>query len=165
MTTKTKNNNNTILKNIADAFGIQTTSTEAIPSTIATDIQPIVNVGNIFSTVVKSSTCTNSLATNMYTTPATQDFYLTGASLSVIKDTTATSLFSFIQVTLADNTTCNILQLPGITLTAQSASISISLPFPVKLARGLSVYVQNGTNVGNVTSSATITGYVNSLST
>jgi hypothetical protein len=79
----------------------------------------------------------------------------------MIKDVTATSLFSAINIFLEEAPTVSreLLIIYGLTLTPQSGVISISFPYPIKIARGTALSVSNSTNVGNVTSAGTIIGY------
>ena len=49
--------------------------------------------------LVKFGQCSNATATIMYTLPAGMQFYIIAANLNVIKDVTATSVASSIQIT------------------------------------------------------------------
>jgi hypothetical protein len=124
-------------------------------------IQPVVEVGRRHINIIRNATATNSTSASIYTTPADKDFYLTSASLSVIKDVTAVSVRSDIQAFGADDgITRQILTISGITLTPQSETISISLPFPFLVKRNTSITTNNTSATANIVQSATITGYV-----
>lgn len=111
--------------------------------------------------IIRRAAATNTTNTTIYTTPDDQDFYLVGANLGMIKDATATSIVSRINVTLADGLNVNLLEIPGLTLTAQSAQLTQSWPLPgIKLKRGSAIAVQNTTATANVTAIACIQGYL-----
>lgn len=142
--------------------GIQV-SKDRIPTELAEKVVPVLEVNPKLlrnCNIVKSTSAVNSTSGTLYTTPTNQDFYLCAAELSVIKDATATSTSSTITCTPKGGAASIILRIMGLTLTAQENSISISLRFPILLERGTTITVTNSTNVGNVSSSGTIFGYV-----
>jgi len=107
---------------------------------------------------VKRTTLTNASNATIYTTPADKDFYLTSAQLSIIKDVTATSIFTIITAVIG-GATREILMLPGFTLTVQNQTTSIAYTIPIKLDRNTNIAISHSTNVANITGTACITGY------
>ncbi len=155
------NYNSNLTKEIADVGKLQL-SRDKIPNEFADKIIPVVDVNPKHSRYVnfmRTLTLLNGTTGTMYTAPLDKDTYLVGAQLSVIKDATATSLISQIAGTLEDGNGFQLLSLNGFTLTAQDKCVSISLNNPIKLQRGSTVRVTNGTNVANVSASAVILGY------
>lgn len=123
---------------------------------------PVVDVtpwNNKSADIVRFNVATNSTTSTIYTTPSNQDFYLTGAVLSTIKDATATSTNSGLNVVI-NGQTLALLSISSLTLTAQNQTVSLSLSVPVKIDRGTNITVTNGTNVANVTSRGNIVGFV-----
>jgi len=108
--------------------------------------------------IVRMNQASNATTATIYTTPTDKDFYLCSYSHNVIKDATSTSTFSNINVTV-DGAVQQISRIVSITLTAQNIGYATSLAIPIKLDRGTTITVTNSTNVANVTSCASITGY------
>jgi len=109
--------------------------------------------------VVKNATAINATSGTIYTTPADQDFYLTGATLSVIKDVTATSLNSSVKVTI-NGEVRSLLRISSLTTTVQSECMTMDYPTPIKIDRNTNITVENGTNNANISSNGTIVGFV-----
>jgi len=109
--------------------------------------------------IVGQIQATNATSATIYTTPTDKDFFLTGASCSVIKDVTATSVLTRINFTLFTGEARSVLAIPGLSLTAQSECLSMDFICPIQLKRGTTITVSNSTNVGNVTSNGMIIGY------
>jgi len=126
---------------------------------IRDEILPVI-VMNTTSQILKWGSAINSTSGTIYTLPTDKDFYLTGATLGMLKDATATSILT--NLTCRDsvgNVASTLLAIPGLTLTAQSGNASITLAHPLKLMRGSAITVANSTSVGNVSAYGTITGF------
>ena len=131
------------------------------PTKINDSVQPVININPKDyrrCNIIKRASALNSTSATIYTTPTDKDFYLVGATLSLIKDATSTSTYSALDVTI-NGARGEIIYIPTITLTAETQSLSISLPFPILVDRNTTIRVLNGTNVANITSSGTIVGY------
>jgi len=148
-----KNYNLSINQDLNRIFDLKGENTAEVADFIqpVREIEPRINIA-------RSASAINSTAGTIYATPSDKDFYLTSASLSVIKDVTSTSLRSDVQVVI-DGVTQSVLRISGITLTVQADSISQSYPISIKVDRGTNITVTNTTNVGNVTASGCIQGY------
>lgn len=92
----------------------------------------------------------------LHTTPTTGDFYLTSLCLSMIKDNTSTSVSSSIEVTVG-GVAINIVEIRGVTLTAQSDTIVMSFPIPIKCDRNTTIRMVH--NAAVAASAACIQGY------
>jgi len=123
-------------------------------------VQPVFEVGNKVAHIAKEIVATNATSATIYTTPADQDFYLTNCTLSVTKDATATSIKSGIYVSVEGVAALTVATITGITLTAQQEAISCNFYPPIKIDRNYAITVRNSTNVGNITTGATIQGYL-----
>lgn len=134
--------------------------TNLSPSNVAGQVIPVININPKHSrrcNITRATSATGSSGT-IYTAPTDKDFFIVACSLSVCKDVTATSTNSDINVTI-DGATNPILSIAGLTLTAQSESVSLCFNSPIKIDRGTSVTISNTTNVANIRTRGTITGY------
>lgn len=153
-------NNSELFKELKDGSKLQQL-TDIVPSQLQNIVVPVMEVNPKLlrrCNIVRSLDLTNSSNATIYTVPADRDFFLCGATLSVIKDVTATSVKSRIEI-FASGIVTNILTIVGLSLTVQSETISSFLPFPVRIDKGSIIKLSNSTNVANVTSSACICGY------
>jgi hypothetical protein len=154
--------NSELTKEIIDGARLQT-GTSVIPSELGQTVVPVMEVNPRllrFANILKSATGNNSTSSTIYTTPVDKDFYLTGASLSVIKDVTATSVQTAINVVPIGFTTgSNICVLAGITLTPQTLAVSQNFNPPLKIARNTVIATTNSANTANIRAEASIVGY------
>lgn len=135
---------------------------DKMPDELGGQVVPTCEVNPRFtspSLFCKANTAANATSQTIYTTPADADFYLVACQLSMIKDAGATSTHSSLNL-YVDGVAQNILSIPGITLTAQNQSISLSFPRPLKIDRNTIIAVQNGTNNANVLARASVTGFI-----
>lgn len=135
---------------------------DKMPSELAEKIIPVMEVNPKLlrrCNIIKNVQAANSTGATVYTIPATQDFYLVACSLSLIKDATATSVLTTLRGTI-EGVVTNILAIPGITLTAQQDSMTLSFPYPLKIDRGTSITITHSTNVANILTNAGIIGYL-----
>jgi hypothetical protein len=135
------------------------TNVDKIPNAI-----PTIEVGlkNSKELLCANTSNTNSTPINMITTPLDRDFYICGASLSTIKDVTATSALCTLDVTI-NGQTAVLLSIAGLTLTVQSSTISQTFKNPIKIDRGTIVRITNSTATGNFRSSACIQYYLDEV--
>jgi len=153
--------NTDLTKAIAREAGVQT-ARDNIPSQIAEKVVPVIDVTprqNRVCDIVRLGACSNATSATIYTTPADRDFYLVGASISVIKDITSTSTTSNLRVTI-NGVAQSLLSISTATLTIQTAQNSISLPVPIKCDRNSTITLTSDTNVANFKIQGTIIGYV-----
>jgi len=148
-----QNNNSSISQDLNRIFDLKGESTNFVSDIIV----PVVNVSPVINNI-KNAGATNATSATVYTTPTDKDFYLTNATISVIKDVTSTSAGSTVRV-FVNGVQSIILDLAGITLTPQTLSQTMSFVPPIKLDRGSVVVVTNGTNVANIKTDCSILGY------
>ena len=153
--------NSRTIQELREAAALQV-GKDAIPTTLATQIVPVMEVNPKLlrhCDVVKRNQAVNATSATIYTTPATQDFYLVSACVTLIKDATATSTFSRINAVVL-GATASFCEIASLTLTAQSETVSMTFPRPIKIDRNTAITVTNTTNVGNVTAAACIVGFI-----
>lgn len=110
-----------------------------------------------YANIVRTGTASNATTATIYTTPSDADFYMTSVTISMIKDATATSVYSGVNFFI--NGVVYNFRIDGFTLTAQADSLHCALPAPVKVDRNTAITAINSTNVANVTCRAVITGF------
>jgi len=148
--------NTGILKNLSDFWRLKG---DELPDQLDEVVVPVFDVmppANLIRTVSANNT---GAAQTIYTVPADQDFYLTSATLSLIKDATSTSTGTQIKVTI-DGTARNILYIASITLTAQQAQMTQAYRFPIKVDRGTNITLEHSAGVANILGIATIQGFL-----
>jgi hypothetical protein len=153
--------NSELTKEIVIGARLQS-GTGGIPSELADKVIPTMEVNPRLleiCNIIKRGQAINALSATAYTTPTDKDFYLVGATISVIKDVTATSLYARLNVTV-DGTIVSLMEIPGFTVTVQNQSLSISFAYPIKIDRNTTISAVNSTNVANVCTSVNIIGYV-----
>lgn len=134
---------------------------EGFPQNLLPNVQAVIDMTprkHHVCDIVKTASGSGSANNTIYTTPTDCDFYITAITLGVIKDASATSVDSYVTCVIG-GVTSRMISIPGITLTAQSETMSISFPFPIKVDRGTSVVLTNSTNVAVIKSTACIIGY------
>lgn len=111
--------------------------------------------------IVSNLTRTASGAGTMFTTATGKETYITSATLSIIKDAACDAATGEITLYCAiDGTTIRLLTLPCLTLTAQSATVSMAFPRPIKVDEGAALGLASVTfTAGNLVRSAGVTGF------
>jgi len=98
----------------------------------------------------------------IFTTLSDSDFYVTSATLSFIKDAAcdgATGAIAYVYGTV-NGATAFFIRIPGITLTAQSATVAITFKSPIKLDKGTVVAIGGAAYAAGVMCrTATVNGY------
>ena len=136
---------------------------DIVPNQIADKIVPVIDVNPWHNKIAKPFSTLNSLINQLqstaYTCSSVKDTYLTGVTLSMIKDATSTA--TDLRLTVVDEFggTQALLRIAGFTLTAQSVTITHTFPNPLKLKKGSSIMLLSDTNVANITMRSTIQGF------
>lgn len=120
-------------------------------------IQPVIQITRTCN-IVKSTQASNTLTATIYTTPSDKDFYLTSASISMIKDVTATATRSYITA-IIEGSTVAFCDIASFTTTVHNEAMSMTFPVPIKIDKGTNIVITNDTNVANIRSRGTIIGY------
>lgn len=134
------------------------TARDKIPREIASKVVPTFNINNSLTYEAYSAVVSNATNANIFTIPDKTNFFVVGAQLSVIKDGGSTSTSSDINATI-NGTAKQLLRIGGLTGTAQTDSVSISFPYPIKVDSGSTITVNNTTSAANVKATAVIFGY------
>lgn len=134
--------------------------TDAIPRQVIPTIQPTFELKRKVCEVLREGACLNATSATVYTTPSDKDFYLVGGQLSLLKDSTATSVLTSLSVVPdSTGTAQGCILLAGQTLTAQTLSESVVFNPPLKLKRNSNLAIANSTAVANVHARGSIWGY------
>jgi hypothetical protein len=153
-------NNSELFKELKDGIKLQQLR-DVIPSQLADKVVPVMEVNPKLlrrANIVRQTTITNGTTATIYGTPTDKDFFLTTATLTFIKDVTATTTLISLRATV-DGVVQHILTIPSLTLTVHSGEVAISLPSAVKIDKGTNIIIASATNVGNISISGNITGY------
>lgn len=145
--------NSKLLEELNEVAKIQT-SRDKTPNQIADKVVPVIDVNPKHARIINRvavGTCTNATSATAFTTDANRDTYLQGVTLAYIKDATSTALSVSIAVFTEEQGSVTIAQIPCLSLTAASGSLSVMLPVPMKLQRNTACSVRASTNVANVT--------------
>lgn len=111
--------------------------------------------------IVRFATATYAAST-IYTTPATEDFYLTSISFGLAKDATADPPTGTTRIIgTIDGAIQHLLSIPVLTLTASQDVVTMNFTTPIKIDRNTAIQVAAFTSgsLGLLYRSATITGY------
>ena len=152
-----KHNNTSISKQINDVFKPKG---ESMPSEVSDEVSLVYDITPM-TEIVATAEATASTSATIYTTPADRDFFITGFSISHIRDGTATALYFGITAVINGSTTF-LVKIPIRSLLAVTTPPFgyVILPKPLKIDRGTAISVVNDTNVAVVRSIATIYGYL-----
>jgi len=150
-----------VRQRISQALGF--TNPELAPRVIPSYLVPslIANDKVFFANTATgaSGTASNATTTTIHTTSSSYDTYLNSLTLSVAKDATSTSTASAITAVI-NGATVTLASIAGLTLTAQSASITLAFPVPIKLDRSSIIAVTNTTAVANVRAAGSVSFFL-----
>jgi len=137
--------NSQVVSEISNALKIDE-RVEKIPNPI-----PVVEVGikSIKNGLIRGIGLSNSTQITVLTTSAVADTYITGITLSLIKDATSTSTSVDVRCSINGAVT-TLVSIPCFTLTPQITSIYVPFIHPVKLDRGANMTLNSTTNVANI---------------
>lgn len=124
-----------------------------VPRTIGNTIIPVIEVNPkvVKTGAVKTGYRTTSGGVTMLTTPAAQDLYVTDVSFSIIKDAACDLATGPIQITGTINAgQVSLIEIAGITLTAQSNTQQVHFSHPIKMDRNTSISITNQTYTAGV---------------
>lgn len=158
-------NNSETIRELRKAAALQL-GKDNVPTELTNSIVPVIEINprlTRVTNILRSNNFANNTTATIYTTPSDQDFYLTGASLSFIKDATATSTDITLRSTI-NGAVRLILECVSLTLTADSQTTFMSFPIPIKIDRNVTITITSNTAVGNITVGGVIMGYVDEVS-
>jgi len=142
-------------------------STDKIPNQTEDKVRLTYSLNKQYSTFLtgNGSTSTGSNSTTFPTPSAGGEIYLTGVQVSLIKDATcdqATGTMSISVIPEESGIATTLLQVPIITLTAQSHDLLLSLPYPLKLKVGSQGGFTASYTVGTMSRTVRYFGYMTS---
>lgn len=106
-------------------------------------------------------TATSTGSQTIYTTPAEKDFYLTSATVSIIKDATCDMATGAVVILVTVNGVQSaVIGISTLTLTAQSDSVSVSFKYPIKIDRSSTVVMGGTFTAGACVRTGCITGFL-----
>jgi len=133
---------------------------QAPPIECKPDIQPVIEAGPKFTTIIKTlSRTTTSTGTAIYTTPVGKDFYLTFVSLCVTKDANSDNTGVSISI-VNEGERRNIINLCTQSVTAGSHNMALPLPYPVKVDRNTAINIYMTFAAGTMAGNVTIGGFI-----
>jgi len=104
-------------------------------------------------------------AFTIYTTPATQDFYLTGLSFSLTKNAACDSATGYIGIfATIGGATQYLASISTITLTAQDKQVSVEFAHPIKIDRSSTLRLGGVFTAGVMDRTAEIYGFLDEYS-
>lgn len=155
-------NNSTTIQELRQAAAIQA-GKDAIPTNLSNQVVPVIEVNpkllRICTLARRGSTLSNATSATVYTTPADKDFYLVGATLSMIKDVTSQSTLVTLTATV-DGTSAALLVIKGLSLTIGAQTISNNWNFPIKIDRNTNITITSDSGVANIGASGIVQGYI-----
>lgn len=128
------------------------------PTELAAVVQPVYIFNPRYSYVGKVGTGATTASVTIYTTPTAKEFYLTSVWLSYTKDVVCDCTSVSIQV-YVDGATM-YWYLPVQSVTADSAGLSLALPFPLRLDKNSTIKVVGSFTAGAMTKTGSITGFI-----
>jgi hypothetical protein len=140
-------------------------SAGGVPNILAGQIVPVMEVNPRLtrqSGYIRSATQTTTGSFNIFASAsATQETYITGALLTMSKDATCDIADGFITMTLTPygDSGKNIIQIPILTLTAQSIAIPLILSNPIRIQPGSAISISGTFTVGKLLRVGIVYGY------
>jgi hypothetical protein len=156
----TKIYNSSLTKEIVDVAKIQT-SMDSIPSEISEKVVLVADVNPKHArivNIVKYGETSVSGTTDVYSIPSNKEFYLVGFNMSLIKDAACDNISLDLRGVI-NGETVRICQIVGLTLTADSKSLSQSFYFPIKFDKGTNISMVGTKAVGNFSKVSCIQGF------
>jgi hypothetical protein len=159
-----KSNSSEVIQRITK--GLRINGLEGEQFIVSKTIVPVIEVDPMMkksADIVRSLYAGNNGGGTIYTTPANQDFYLTGATLTMMTDNgaTATDARLGIYVLGVIQYVLRIGNVPGL---AKSGTISLSFNHPIKIDRNTAITIVNQAATANIITTATICGFVDESS-
>lgn len=158
-------NNNEAIKELLKATLLQ--SSFHFPKELEKKIVPTIEINPRLlkiSNIIRQVAIQNATSDIIFTTPNISNirFFLTGLTLSVVKDALSTSVQTAIQLTI-DGAVQLIATIVGQSLTAQNQSITFSFPFPIQVDRNTNINVVTSSAVAFIRVDASLCGYLGEI--
>jgi hypothetical protein len=151
--------NSQVTKEIIDELKLDQ-NVDQIPTAI-----PVIEVGvqSVKRGLNKSQSISNATSATIYATPTDQDFYLTGANLTFVRDATATSTLFNITYYDENGVQTNLLTFAGVTLNLGYGATQTPPMHPIKVKRGTNINLVSSTNNANFKATGQIYGFLDEI--
>jgi len=159
-------NRSDVIQKAVNDLAISAT-TDKVPNETLDKVQLTYSLNNHFSSflIAGNQTTTGTFTATLPTVSAGSETYLTAITLSMAKDATcdvATGSVALSVRTTDNNTLTVILRIQCITLTADAQTVTLSLPYPLKLVNGSTASCTGTFTVGAMSRGFTLTGFTTS---
>jgi hypothetical protein len=151
-------NRSSIINNAAQDLALSSAVDET-PRKLKGDVQPTWEMNPRASYIAKSAAGSATASVTVYTTPSDKDFFLTSIYVGVAKDIVQDGTSVSLQLNTV-NGVAVYWYLPVTATLAQNVSMSLALPYPLKLDRASTIKIVGAFTAGTCNKSATITGYI-----
>jgi len=139
-------------------LGIQSAA-QAPPTESANTIQPVLEVGPRHTNVMRRQVRSTSGTSTLYTTPSDKDFFLTYAMLSYSKDATSDNVEIPLLI-VQDGASIRVIQINSQTTTAESRTIIVTFPYPVKCDKASAITFITTFTAGALVCNGVIGGFI-----
>jgi len=146
-----------ILNNTANELNLQQ-GIQALPKNI-NSLALVYNMNAKYSHVLRNASTTSTNTSAIYTTPADKDFYLTLVTLGFSKDVVSDLVEARISITV-ESKAQTILSCNTQSVTVDSRTVTLSLPYPLKVDRNTAINLIGAFTVGSCIKTASIAGFV-----
>lgn len=154
--------NSDLSKELVDGARIQQ-NRDIIPNQLAEKVVPVMEVNPKLLrriNLLVGGTSTTTGTKTIYTTLTDRETFLTGFSISFIKDVTCDSATgSYLLTAVINGTTVNLSSMAIITLTAQSSLNNYTFAHPIKLDKGTAISFTGSFTAGVCSRGFCINGY------
>jgi len=145
--------------------GAKLSISEGFPQNLLPNIQPVMDMTPAFhrttNLIQQRALNTSSGASTIFTTSTEHDTYITGFSISLVKDATNdTASGAFTLSATVDSVVTILGSLAVLTLAAQDQTLSVTLKHPVKISKGTALTMGSLTyTAGTCSRSMVVYGY------
>lgn len=159
-------NRSDIIQKAVNDLGLSAADAK-VPNETLDKVQLTYNLNRQFSTfiVASGSSSTGTFNTALPTVSTGSETYLTGVTLSFIKDSTCDIATGAVQVSITptdSNVASVIINAAVLTLTAQDKDVFLALPYPFKVKNASNISVSGTFTVGAMRRNVSAFGFVTS---
>jgi hypothetical protein len=139
--------------------------TDTIPSQLADKVVPVMEVNpkllRVINWIKPFNYTATSTSVSLLVADATKDYYITNVDMGLVKDATCDRLIGEWYITATINSVSTVIcSIPTLALTAQTSSINLMFPIPIKIDRGTAITLGSFTYTAGLSCRAvSIKGY------
>jgi hypothetical protein len=148
----------TLIADVVDELNLQP-GAASIMQQLGDKVNLVYSINRKFTSVLRNSANSATGSSLIYTTPPDKDFYLVAVVMGITKNVTSDGTGAIITV-VTEGSIKNMLRIPLETLTAVSQTISLVLPFPLKLDRNSAISHSHTFAAGAETIATSIMGFI-----